>query len=127
MPDVYVPLDTTQTTPLHRELLAKSCINHTNLKYADKNRKRLKKAYKTFDDFNANYQVEDNMIDLLKEYADKAKIQYTDSTLNAALPLVKLQLKALLARDIWDMNEYYYIINQASDIFKAGVKAIKEE
>lgn len=126
MPDVYVPLDTTQTTPLHRELLAKSCINNTNLKYADKNRKKLKKTYKTFEDFNANFEVDEDMIDLLKQYADKAKIQYTDSTLNATLPLVKLQLKALLARDIWDMNEYYTIINQANDIYKAGVKAVKE-
>ena len=126
MPDVYVPLDTTQTTPLHRELLAKSCINNTNLKYADKYRKKLKRQYKTYEEYKTNFVVDDEMIDILKQYADKAGVSYTDETLGNALPLISLQLKALLARDLWDMNEYYQIINTASDIYKAGVKAIQE-
>lgn len=124
MPDVYVPLDTTEVTPLHRELLAKSCINNTNLKYADKNRKRLKKQYKTFEDFRDRFEVDDDMIALLKEYADKAKVEYTDSTLAEALPMIKVQLKSLLARDIWDTNEYYQLINTINDIYCEGVKQV---
>ena len=33
MPDIYVPLDTTRFTRLHREMSAKSCINTTALKW----------------------------------------------------------------------------------------------
>ena len=43
--------------------------------------------------------------------------------------MIKLQLKGLLARDLWDMSEYSQILNPSSEIYKAGLKAIgiKEE
>lgn len=127
MPDVYIPLDTTQFTRLHRELSAKSCIINATLKYMDSNRKKLNKEYKTFSDFKDRFEVPKQLVDLLLSNAEIAKIQYTDSMLTATLPEVKLQMKALLARDLWDMSEYFQIINETSDIYKAGLKALKEE
>lgn len=122
MPDVYVPLDTAQLTPLHKELLAKSCINKTALKYADTNRKSLLKQYKNFNQFKTGFTVSDDMLELLKQNADKSKIEYNDSTLKEALPMMSIQLKALIARDLWDMNEYYQIINTVNDIYRKGLE-----
>ena len=34
-----------------------------------------------------------------------------------------VQLKALVARDLWDMNEYFQIWNRQSDIVRKGVEA----
>ena len=153
MPDIYIPLDTTVYTRFHRELSAKSCIIQTTLKYLDTNRKALMKKYdindyrkakakkadnkpynrkdltEGFQRFKKQFEVPQEMIDLLLERAKEAKIQYTDSVLQASLPMIKLQLKGLLARDLWDMSEYSQILNPSSEIYKAGLKAIgiKEE
>ncbi|MBQ9641799.1 MAG: S41 family peptidase [Bacteroidaceae bacterium] len=148
MPDVYVPLDTTVYTRLHRELAAKSCIIQTTLKYLDKHRKALSKQYdieayrkaksrkgegKSYDSkdltegflrFKHDFKVPEEMIDLLKERAKEAKVEYTDSLWQATLPMLKLQLKALLARDLWDMSEYAQIMNPSNEIYLAGLKAI---
>ena len=40
-------------------------------------------------------------------------------------PLVQLQIKALIARDLWDMNEYYQIINQENPVLKKAIEIIK--
>ncbi|MCM1346870.1 MAG: S41 family peptidase [Bacteroides sp.] len=127
MPDVYVPLDTTQYTKLHRELSAKSCIINTTLKYIDKNRNKLKKTYSDFATFQTKFSVPEEMVSLLLDYAKKADIKYDDTTLQEALPLVKLQLKALLARDLWDISEYYQIMNTNSDIYLEGLKTLSKE
>lgn len=151
MPDVYVPLDTTVYTRMHRELSAKSCIIQTVLKYLDKHRKQLIKQYdinayrkaKTkkmenkmydpedlcagFKQYESTFEVPQEMIDIMLEQAKTAKIEYTDSMLQATLPMVKVQLKGLLARDLWDMSEYFQIINPTNEIFNAGLKALKEE
>lgn len=149
MPDVYVPLDTTRYTKLHRELSAKSCIIQATLKYLDTNRKRFNKEYAIdafrkarakevagknvdidlsgFYRFKDTYEVPQELIDLVLTHAKESKITYNDSTLNECLPMVKIQLKALLARDLWDMNEYFQIINPTSEIYAAGLKALKEE
>lgn len=127
MPDVYVELDTTQFTKLYREMSAKSCIINTSLKYIDKNRKRLQKSYSDFESYMASFEVPQDMIDMLLEKTKEAKIEYSDSDLTETMPLVKTQLKALIARDIWDMSEYYHIVNSLNSIYLKGVATIKEK
>ena len=122
MPDVYVPLDTTQYTMLYRQMSAKSCILNTSLKYMDKHRKSLKKAYKTFDEFRSQFEVPQDMMEQLFAETKKAKIDYKEEDLPTTLPQVKLTLKGLLARDLWEMSEYYQIVNPETDIYQAGLK-----
>lgn len=124
MPDVYVPLDTTQYTMLYRQMSAKSCILNTSLKYMDKHRKSLKKAYKTFDEFRSQFEVPQDMIEQLFAETKKAKIDYKEEDLPTTLPQVKLTLKGLLARDLWEMSEYYQIVNPETDIYQAGLKVL---
>lgn len=127
MPDMFVPLDTMQYTKLHRELSAKSCIINTALKYVDGNRKKLKKAYKTFDNFRDSFEVSDDIIAIVKKEAEKAKVEYADSALVETLPSLKVQLKALIARDLWDMKEYFQIFNPTLDIYRKGTEVIESE
>ena len=124
MPDVYVPLDTTQYTMLYRQMSAKSCILNTSLKYMDKHRKSLKKAYKTFDEFRSQFEVPQDMMEQLFAETKKAKIDYKEEDLPATLPQVKLTLKGLLARDLWEMSEYYQIVNPETDIYQVGLKVL---
>ena len=124
MPDVYVPLDTTQYTMLYRQMSAKSCILNTSLKYMDKHRKSLQKTYKTFEDFRSQFEVPQDMMEQLFAETKKAKIDYKEEDLPATLPQVKLTLKGLLARDLWEMSEYYQIVNPETDIYQAGLKVL---
>lgn len=127
MPDIYVPLDTTAITPLYRNLQAKSCISQTCIKFVEKNRKALKKQYPTFTDYQANYKAEGEIMDMLLDHARKAEIEYNDSTLQAAMPTLGIQMKALVARHLWDINEYFQIVNLNNAIYQKAVATIKEE
>jgi len=40
-------------------------------------------------------------------------------------PLIKLQLKALIARDLWDMNEYYQIMDAENESLIKAVKILE--
>ncbi len=149
MPDVYVPLDTTRYTKFHRELTAKGCIVQATLKYLDLNRKRLVKEYNIdayrklkgkeskgkdvvydmsdFNRYKTSFEVPKELINIMLEKAKESKIEYNDSTLSESLPMIKIQLKALLARDLWDMNEYFQIINPINEIYIEGLKALNDE
>ena len=41
-------------------------------------------------------------------------------------PLIKLQLKALVARDLWDMNEYFQVMNQGNESYQKALGIIKD-
>lgn len=127
MPDVFVPLDTTKYTRFHRKLAAKNLIVNTNLKYIDKERKALKRQYKAFDDFRNDYQIPYHVVEEILSEAKKQGLEpKDDDELQRTLAYLCPQLKALVARDLWDMSEYYQIINEHNDIVMRAVQMIEQ-
>lgn len=124
MPDYFVPMDTTSYTKLHRNLVAKGVINKSSSVYIDTHRKDLQRRFKEFNAFNAGYQVGDDVLDILKEEAEKAKVDLTDEEYQQSLPLIRTQLKALMARDLWDISEYYQVINTANESVQQAIRVL---
>ncbi len=127
MPDYFVPLDTMTYTKYHRQLVAKNVITDVVLRYIDNNRKQLKKLYSSFAKFDKEYNVPQSVIDDIRKTGEKKDVKpKDDEELNRTMPYLSNQLKALVARDIWDMDEYFHIINETSDIVKKGISLFKE-
>ena len=126
MPDYFIPLDTTRYTKYHRELAAKSVIIQQNLRYVDNNRKALKKQYQDFDTFKAQYEIPQSLIDAIVKEGEKQNIKPKDEDeMQHTIPYLKLQLKALVARDLWDMSEYFSIINTDSEALKKALELLQ--
>ncbi len=125
MPDVFVPLDTLQYTRLHRQLAAKSIVINSVLHYIDKNRKALNGKYASFDDFNRNYQVPQAMTDSIFSEGERQNIKpKDDEERKRTLPYLQCQLKALIARDLWDMNEYFEVMNPTSAVVRKALEVL---
>ena len=125
MPDEFVPLDTMQYTRFHRQLSAKSIIITANLRYIDNNRKLLKKNYPDFESFNRQFEVPQSLIDQIIAEAEKQKVKpKDDEELRRTLPYLRLQLKSLIARDLWEMNEYYQIMNTQNPIVQKALELL---
>ncbi len=126
MPDFFVPLDTTRYTRFHRELAAKSVIIQQNLLFVDNNRRLLADRYSSFADFKEQFEVPQSLIDTIISEGEKLSIRpKDDEELQATLPLLRLQLKALIARDLWDMNEYYAIFNEGNSIVQKALELLQ--
>ena len=127
MPDYFVPLDTTKYTKYHRELAAKGVIINANLKYAANNRKALLKKYKTFEEFEKGYEVPRSLIDDIYAEGDKQKVKRPEDneTMQKTDESIAMQLKALIARDLWTMTEYFRIVNAHSDVIKCALEQLK--
>ena len=125
MPDEFVPLDTTRYTPLHRQLAAKSVIIQQNLRYVDNHRKELKKKYPDFALFKQQFEVPQSLVDDILAEGKKQKIEpKNDEELQRTLPYLRLQLKSLIARDLWEMNEYYQIMNTQNPIVQRALQLL---
>ena len=126
MPDVYVPLDTTKQTSLYRQLSAKSCLLNTTLRYVNRHREELIANYPDIHAFINSYDPGEDVIGQLIDEAKAKGITYTDSALAETLPLTKIVLKALIARDLWTISEYYQVINSTNDIYNRGVAIARQ-
>lgn len=127
MPDYFVPLDTTKYSKCYREMSAKGLIINASLHYTDKNRKKLASAYPTFKRFKADFEVPDKVIEDLFKEAKKQKIEPKDEAERQnTVGNIRRMVKALVARDLWDMSEYFAIIYADDDVVKKAVELLSK-
>ena len=127
MPDYFVPLDTTKNTKLYRQIVAKRILVEENMRFMSKNRKSLKAKYPTFDDYRKNFVVPENIIaNIIAEGKKSMKGEVSEEDTEKTKGLVKQMLRALIARDIWDTNEYFAIIYEDDDIVKKALQLLEE-
>ncbi|NCC10804.1 MAG: S41 family peptidase [Bacteroidia bacterium] len=128
MPDVFMPIDTTLYTDYHRNLAAKGVIIKYTMKYIESHRNELTQQYKKFEQFKTLFEVNETMLKALREMGEKEGVTFDEAQYQKSVPLIKTQLKALLARDLWDMGEYFQIMNttnasivKALDLLEQGM------
>jgi carboxyl-terminal processing protease len=73
MPDYFVPIDTTNYSSLHREIVARGILYKFALNHVDENRIAYKKQYASFDAFNKNFTTTHKMVDDLLNLYKKDK------------------------------------------------------
>lgn len=125
MPDYFVPIDTTYYTDYYLALRDKGAIVQENLKLIDAHRSEWKEKYKTFERFNKRFEVSDEMLEDLISLGKTLGAEFKEDEYKTALPLIKIQLKALIARDLWDMNEYFQVINSINNTVQKGLELIE--
>ncbi|MCD8183461.1 MAG: S41 family peptidase [Bacteroides sp.] len=125
MPDFFVPIDTTLYTDYHRNLVAKGVVIKTTMKFIENNRKEMQSKYKKFEAFNDKFEISDEVLADMRAAADKEKIEFNEEQYLKSLPLIKTQLKALIARDLWDMNEYFQVMNTTNSSVQQALKLLQ--
>ena len=126
MPDIFVPLDTTRYTDFHRKIVARGIVNKICIQYIDKNRAELKKKYPSFENFKKDYEVDDTFLNQLIIAANKEKIKVDSAQYTISKQLIKIQMKALVARDLWEMNEYYQIMDADNESLQKAIEILQK-
>jgi carboxyl-terminal processing protease len=127
MPDIFVPLDTARFTDFHRKLVARGIVNKVCVQFIDKNRAELKKKYTAFDKFKKEFEVDEELLNqlIVASEKEKVKIKFDSLQYETSKPLIKLQLKALIARDLWEMNEYYQIMDADNESLLKAIQILQ--
>lgn len=126
VPDIFVPIDTGINYSYFNRLIAKNIIPEYIVNYIDKNREQLKKKYPDFKKFKDEFKVSDAMIDEIVGMGEKQGVVKDEKLLTPIIPAMKMQIKALMARDIWDMNQMYTILNEDNKILKTAMDTLKD-
>ncbi len=125
MPDIFVPMDTSKYYQYYNELLRKNLIYDKVLSIMDKSRDKFKKKYPTFEKYNAEYEVEDDVIADIIAKGEAEGVKKNEKSLGFVRPLLKQQIKALFARDLFSVSHYYQIISSDDETIGKAVEVIK--
>ena len=66
-------------------------------------------------------------MDELVELGKNDSIPFNEEEFRRSEQLMRLQIKALIARDLFDMSEYYQVINDINDSLIEALSIINDE
>lgn len=127
MPDVFIPWDSTIFTDYYVDLRRKGVFNKFTLEFVEKNRLTLNTAYPTLEDFIAAFSVDENMEKDFIAMAEKEKVPFNQEGWTISEELITTQIKALIARNLWDIGAFYKIMLVMDDEFKKAVEILNDE
>lgn len=110
MSDIFIPLDTIRYNKLYSSLIRKGVVNGYVNEYLDNNRKSLKTTYINFEDFVKGFNISDDEFSVFLTKAKAKDIEFTDEEIAPNTRFIKLQLKALIARNLYESGDYFEVI-----------------
>jgi carboxyl-terminal processing protease len=107
--------------------VASGLVNRIAINYLDRNRVKLAALYPGIVRYKESFDVPETLMQELTDMATKEKITFDEEGYNHSKELIKLQIKALIARDLHDISDYYQIMNDENHSFKAALRLINDE
>ncbi|HVN58069.1 MAG TPA: S41 family peptidase [Bacteroidales bacterium] len=127
MPDVFVAADTSFVTDFYRNIIRKGILTSFTLEYADRNRKKLQAEYPVFDDFKNKFAFTKEDLDKFIKTAEAAGIKYDDKQFNTSRAEILKILKALVANNLWQTNEYFRIVNEGDPFIEKAISVLADK
>lgn len=126
MPDVFVPLDTSMSSSYYSDLLRKNILGDFTLNYVDRNRTKLLSTYPDIAVFRKDFKSEGAFFDEFLESAVKGGVPMDTAGFRASERVIRLQLKALVARNLWDIGAYFQVINEVNNSLQRAIESIND-
>ncbi len=125
MPDIFVPLDTTSSTPYYRNLIRKGILNRFVIHYLDENRESLKSQYPDFNSYSEKFEINQDILDQLSKFAESEELEANPEELEKSADDIKLLTKAYIARDLWETSSFFQIYNQTDKLVNKAVNVME--
>jgi carboxyl-terminal processing protease len=127
MPDLFIPADTSNYSDYYRSLVRKGIVNSFTLEYSDKNRKKLASEYKTFEDFKKRFNFSSEEIAAFIKKADESGVKYNEQQFAVSKGEVLNVMKALIASNMWQTNEYFRILNEDDVVIQKAMQIVSDK
>jgi len=127
MPDVFIPWDSTWFSDYYADIRRGGLINRFSLQYVDENRIHLLERYPDLKSFKTSFVVDDEFLKPFFDLAAQDSLLFDEAGWQSSGTLIRYQIKAMIARNLWDTSSYYEImwdideaILQAKEVLEDG-------
>jgi carboxyl-terminal processing protease len=124
LPDIFVPWDSTNYTDFYIDLLSKGAFNDYVFEYLDNERGGLEKKYPTFELFNSQFQIDTPFLEKFILFAEGKGIVPVGNEFIYSEELIGYQLKALIARNLYDFKSYFQVLTSFDDGFQKAIEVL---
>ena len=127
MPDIFIPVDTAYNSKLYTNLVRKGALNRFTTDYGLKHRDEIKAQYDDFEHFNKSFVIDNDLVNGLKKAAEEAKVQWDEEQFKHSEKFLLLQMKALIARNVWETQQYYQVMSTVDPGIQKALEVLGNE
>lgn len=125
IPDIFVPNDTSGITNYYMKVANARLLQKFAFTYVDRNREELSKL-KDYKHFLRILPSNDVLLNDFVYYASRNGVPARWYYINISRDLITTQLKALIARDLFGDDAFYYIYNRNDNNIEEAIKAFNK-
>ena len=126
VPDIFVPIDTSGGSRYLTELFYSGQLYDFCFDYADQNRDGLA-AYSDAQEFINDFKITEELLNEFVAYGESNGVMKNEEEFMRSLDIIRLRLKAGIARNIWGDPAFYPILNENDPAILKAVIALEEE
>ena len=120
MPDYFVPLDTTQNSHYLNELYTSNSVQEYTFNYAGKHKDELTRI--GYEKYFKGFKVTDDMFMQLTKVGERNKVPADHKDLQRHKNNFQVNIKAQIARKIWNNEGFYPIYNESNEVLQQAIK-----
>ncbi len=122
MPDVFVPVDTTDVTKYYVEVTGRNILYHYTIEYSDRHRDELAEI-STMEDLNNHWLRDKNLLNDFVAYASRKGVKPNWREIRTSQKLIESQLRAYISRNtVLEDNGFYVNIFPVDGIVIEALK-----
>ncbi len=122
MPDIFVPVDTTNVTKYFIEVSGRNILYRYTIDYSDQNRDKLAKI-KTMEELTKHWASEKNLLSDFVAYAKRKGIDPVWDEINTSQKIIEAQLRAYISRNTaLEDNGFYVNIFSVDNIVQRALQ-----
>ncbi|MDA7743507.1 S41 family peptidase [Flavobacteriales bacterium] len=126
LPDVFVPLDTTDNSSYFSSILRKGLDSRFALTYVDSIRPELEAAYPTEDDFIAKFDVDSAMLADFQKFVTAEGVEWDEKGWERSGNAIALRVKAMIGRNLLEQSTFYRVISGLNESLQKAVDILED-
>ncbi len=127
MPDFFVPIDTSGISDYYASLIRKGVLFQFALSYLDSHRDEMEEKYTDLSAFKDGFEITEEFEQQLIEYGEGKKVEFDQAGFDESKELLHIQMRALLARNLWGSSAYFEVFNEINPTFLQAVKVLEDK
>ena len=72
------------------------------------------------------FEVDEAMMTDFLALAEKEKVEFDEALYQRSADFIRMQIKALIARNIWDMEAYYQVVSEQDETILQALEILEK-
>jgi carboxyl-terminal processing protease len=127
MPDIFIPLDTTESSDFFSDLWRKGVFNQFANIYVDAHRAELNEKFAEFETFSEGFEIDAEVLAEFLEMAEQEGVEKDEEGMKISGDRIRIRVKALIARTLWTTQEFYRVVNSEDPAVQKALNSIDDK